>query len=439
MMSKTAKHITVYEYSRIKIGDKDATGKPVFEEKHREVLERNSDNYGHVYTLGHKKVEFKSFVGVLQLGDYTFEILPKMDFDRKSNTVIQPNDWRNILVDMLRYTKTLNLTDSDFGNFNHKNNSILELYFEFFLKEVDYLYRRGLIKKYRPQEDNVYALKGKLKFNQHISKNLVHQERFYVEHTTYDTEHTIHRILYKTLKLIKQFNHGGNVRKLTYSLLLNLPEFTEIKVLPATFEKLQLNRKSEHYKKALNIAKMILLKYHPDTQSGKEEVLALVFDMNKLWERFVLKSIEKNCSEIKVSGQYKKEMISRKSNDTGFDISRRLLIPDIYIDYQGKNYILDTKWKNIQSSKDIADADLRQLFAYLKYFDCKKVGFLYPSNTFDKSTEIDYDNYRFRDLELSALHLDAIFLKLKKEEGVPTVKDWSKSIGEKVSRWVGDL
>jgi 5-methylcytosine-specific restriction enzyme subunit McrC len=39
-----------------------------------------------------------------------------------------------------------------------KNHSVLDLYFELFLDEVEYLMRRGLVKKYRRTSGNVKAL-----------------------------------------------------------------------------------------------------------------------------------------------------------------------------------------------------------------------------------------------------------------------------------------
>ena len=43
-----------------------------------------------------------------------------------------------------------------------KNNSILELYFEIFLNEIENLIRRGIIKRYKRVEKNEFSLKGKM-------------------------------------------------------------------------------------------------------------------------------------------------------------------------------------------------------------------------------------------------------------------------------------
>lgn len=443
-MKKQQNRITVYEHQPVQVGTEDnPEDKHIFKQAHYDILLKHSEAFKDVYDIRHKKVVFKQYVGVLQLGKYTFEILPKMDVDKQTKTIIKPNVWREVLVNMLCYTQTIPMRKSDFGMSSIKNNSILELYFEFFLKELDYLFHRGFIKKYSKTTENVTALKGKLKFSQHISKNLVHHERFYVEHTVYSVEHKIHQLLYKALKVIQHFNTNGNVRALTYKLLLNLPEFKDIKVIPATFEKIVLDRKSAHYKTALNLAKMILLQYYPGVSEGKEEVISLVYDMNHLWEKFVLKSIIKHNTNpnLSIQGQAKKAFIVSQKNNQDFTISNKNLKPDILITdtIQKKHYVLDTKWKNITKSGDISDADFRQMFAYLQYFDCEKTALLYPSNKFTGTIKANFSNEGISDTIKTKN--DLIFLAVKDMDAnnpkqYIDIKKWSTDIATIIQEWI---
>ncbi|MBK9688627.1 MAG: hypothetical protein IPO65_13060 [Saprospiraceae bacterium] len=48
------------------------------------------------------------------------------------------------------------------------------------------------------------------------------------------------------------------------ALLLHFPEMPEVKVTSATFERIVYNRKNQSYTKAIEIAKLLLLQYHPD-------------------------------------------------------------------------------------------------------------------------------------------------------------------------------
>jgi 5-methylcytosine-specific restriction enzyme subunit McrC len=75
---------------------------------------------------------------------------------------------------------------------------------------------------------------------------------------------------------------------------LNFPEISDIKVTKNTFNKITYSRKTEAYRSAINIAKLLLLNYHPDIRGGSNSILAIMFDMNKLWEEFVYKSLRKH-------------------------------------------------------------------------------------------------------------------------------------------------
>jgi len=88
--------------------------------------------------------------------------------------------------------------------------------------------------------------------------------------------------------LLFQINYNPVLSSRLGALLLNFPEMSGIKITDALFEKLPFDRKTESYKNAIEIARLILLNYHPDVSTGQHDVLALMFDMNILWEQFVL-------------------------------------------------------------------------------------------------------------------------------------------------------
>lgn len=370
-----------------------------------EVLKKfrsDKDNFN-FFELTNNGIKFKQYVGVLQVGNVTIEVLPKIDKGNDTVEDTEKSKWQKILIDMLRFTGTVNVKHTENANLSIKHNSILELYFEIFIIEVERLLHLGLIKKYRKTEGNLGALKGKLKFNKHVTKNIVHKEKFYVEYTTYDTDHILHRILYKTIKLIKNISNSSKLSSKIGNLLLNFPELKNIKVDENTFDKLNLNRKTESYRNAINISKMLLLNYHPDISNGRRDVLALMFDMNVLWEKFVLKTLNRSENFIKSENIIKDYDINGQKEKPFWQGSRNTkLKPDIlFKKEEGSNkirVIIDTKWKQAKNEKDLpSNGDLQQLFAYSMYWDCKKVALLYPGET---SRNIDYsslndDDYRF--------------------------------------------
>lgn len=366
-MQHKTKHITVFEHQSLKV-NQEINGIR-FNNDMLEALQRYYGTGSPYFNLIHNGIQFNEHVGVIQVGDILIEVLPKAD-KNESDT----NKWRDILIGMLRTVGSFDIKQTSTSDLKIKPNSVLDLYFEIFIKEVEYLIHCGLTKQYRKKEGNVTALKGSLQFGKQIQFNLTHKERFYVKHTTYDVEHKLHFILYKTIKLLKQINTNGALHSSIATLQLHFPEMPDIKVKEATFDKLVYNRKNQHYQKAIAIAKVILLHYHPDVSRGRNNVLALMFDMNMLWEQFIFVSLkkEKDCF-TKVKAQTSKHFWKP---DGG---RRTSMKPDIYIETNRGNIVLDTKWKNLNGFNPSPD-DLRQMYVYHEYFEATKVALVYPGN-----------------------------------------------------------
>ena len=209
-------------------------------------------------------------------------------------------------------------------------------------------------------------------------------------------EHKLHFILHKTLRLLKQINTNAELHSRIGVLLLHFPEMPDIKVTEATFDTLVFNRKTQPYKKAIDIAKLLLLQYHPDVITGRHNVLALMFDMNVLWEKFVFVSLRKyKPAHITVSAQTTKSFW--RSFDTGQYSTMR---PDIVIKSSADCVVLDTKWKNINGSSP-SSGDLRQMYVYHKYYKATRVALVYPgtatqepvvSGKFEKIVDFENEN-----------------------------------------------
>ncbi len=365
-----SKLIRVFEHQAIKLHQ--VIDGVTFDEASLNALQSYYGEKGvSYYSLTNNGVKFNEFVGVIQVGKTVIEVLPKADKSTDDKSY-----WQALLVKMLSAVGLFDIQSTSDSSLKLKANSILDLYFALFIIEVEYLLHSGLAKQYRKKEGNVTALKGSIQFGKHIQQNLTHQERFYVRHTTYDVEHKLHFILYKTLRLLKQINTNTELHSRIGVLLLHFPEMPDIKVSEATFDKLVFNRKTQPYKKAIGIAKLLLLQYHPDVITGRHNVLALMFDMNKLWEKFVYVSLRKyKGTNITVSAQTSKDFWKPKEGQMS------KIRPDIVITLSNDScVVLDTKWKNLNGYNPSPD-DLRQMYVYHEYFNATRVALIYPGCT----------------------------------------------------------
>ncbi len=380
-MERQGEHIIVFEHDSLRTD----RGEQRLSETQLKSLQTFYGEKGVPYfSLIHKGVRFNSFVGVIQVDELVIEVLPKVDVELFGDNEIK--QWRHILIDMLFAVGVFDIHSPSNSLLKLKSNSILELYFEIFISEVESLLHRGLIKQYKKVEGNVGALKGSLHFGKHIRQNLTHKERFYVKHTTYDTKHYLHFILYKTICLLRQINKNVNLHSRISALILHFPEMPEIKITEALFERIVFSRKTESYRNAVAISRLLLLKYHPDVCKGKTNVLALMFDMNKLWEKFVFVSLLRHKKDhISVSGQTTKDFWKSRNG------SRVKMRPDILITIDSNDYVvLDTKWKNLNGFNP-SSADLRQMYVYHEFFKANRVALIYPGKETSKSNGIYID------------------------------------------------
>ncbi len=361
-MNSSRQKIPVFEHQSIHYG-KSYNGVK-FKESHFNALAKLNELYDNKYfTLVHKGVKFTSYVGVIQIEDLILEVLPKIDRSEESPTV-----WRDVLIEMLRATRKLKVNNIGNAFVAKQQIHLLDIYFEWFLNEVQALIHQGLIKKYYKRTSNVKALKGKLVFADHIQKNLVHKERFYTTHQIYGTNHIEHQILGLALGIIEQFSKGSYLYSKCKTVQLDFPEVNSINPHPSLFSRLVYNRKNKPYKTALEIARIIILNFAPSISSGHEKMLALLFDMNSLWEEYVL-------VQLKSQKNKKIQVIGQSSKRFWHTVSIR---PDIVVKKNDNVFVIDTKWKNIQSNTPSTN-DLRQMFVYNRYWGSYKALLLYPA------------------------------------------------------------
>ena len=356
--------IQVFEHSFLSIGEKG------FEKRHFVALSKLNALHNYQYfDLKHNGIVFKQFVGVIQVEGFTIEILPKIDQYEVENEATKTK-WQSVLIEMLRVTKKLKIRQVGQANVRKQSIHLLDIYFEWFLNEVQLLIHQGLIKQYYKETGNVKALKGKLEFAGHIQKNLVHKERFYTTHQVYEKDHLIHQILGQALEIIATLSKGNYLYSKCKTVQLDFPEVKAIKANENTFTKIPKSRKTAPYETALAIARLIILNYAPNISSGSEKMLALLFDMNNLWEEYVLVRLKQVAQEKEV------DVYGQNSLEFWNGITIR---PDIVLKKNKNILIIDTKWKNIDQSQP-STHDLRQMYVYNEYWKSTRSLLLYPSN-----------------------------------------------------------
>lgn len=359
------KSIDVYEHGRLLVGEEG------FQKKHWDAFVKlNTLHQVAYFDVLHNGLKFKQYVGVIQVDGLSVNIHPKAD---KSDG---DEKWKNVLLQMLKACGRIKADTADSAQLKKQQINLLEVYFQFFLNEVEGLVHRGLVKKYRKETGNVKALKGKLEFAGNIRHNLIHKERFYTSHQVYDLDHQLHQVLAHALDIVGQFSKGTHLSDQLRRVVISFPPVKQITPNAQTLSALKIDRKTAPYERAFELAKFIILNYSPDINYGKQKMISLLFDMNELWEEYVFVMLRKEVNspnspygDYAVYPQASKRFWNNNS-----------LQPDILLEHKptGRKFIIDTKWKRPGYSASIED--LRQVYAYARFWDAQHVMLLYPGD-----------------------------------------------------------
>lgn len=130
-MSRT---IQVFEHERLTL-HKNQWGQYLTESELEKLYSFN-DRHNHKYFTGIRDgVKFKSYVGVIQIGALTLEILPKADKLTTATEEVHTKElrkWHNALLRMLAVTRRIHVESVSEASLKKRHHSILDLYFELF-------------------------------------------------------------------------------------------------------------------------------------------------------------------------------------------------------------------------------------------------------------------------------------------------------------------
>lgn len=359
----TTHTIQVFEHQTLRVGD--VINDSCFDEAAFKALalyqEKQKVKY---FSLVYNGVKFSHYVGIIQIGKLTIEILPKADKVSTPN----PAKWQKVLIEMLSYCQLIKVETLGIGQVQLSSNRILDLYFSRFLNNINQLLIKGLPKAYLPKEENLRVLKGRLNLPKQLRKNQLHPERFFVQHTTFSHQHLFNQVLREALKVLSKIHLNPVLKLQLQQVLAIFPKLPAYTVTTRNFDLLFQIKKYQPYRELLEISRLILLNFSPDIRSGRHHLFALLFDMNQLFEEYVfrrLKVLEND--NLKVQRQTAKPFWQR-----------RMIRPDLLLQIGDKKYVLDTKWKVLNKIAPSME-DLRQLYIYCQYFHAEQGVLIYPN------------------------------------------------------------
>ncbi|MGB3849189.1 MAG: hypothetical protein WA958_04430 [Tunicatimonas sp.] len=365
-MRKEPPIITAFEHQSLHWGD-DAGGVLFTEAVGQALVQLHPYLPRPYYTLTHRGIKLSHYVGVLKTPYVTLEVLPKADAAAHPELGV----WRQHLVDLVAACASLSVDHNAAAVPSFRASGLHEVYLLDFLTQLERLYRRGLTKQYQSVAENCFTVKGRLLFAEHTRRNVVHQERFFVEHATHTIDHPLHQLLKQALRWVERVSSDTAVQRRTRRLSYALAPVSDVPLERLKSLKLVFNRYTARYRTVATIAQQLLNASFSHVYRGStHQGFAFMLDMNLLFEEFVYRRLR------------------RLSTSHGFTVHRQATQllwgatkarPDILIKFADgrENVVVDTKWKVLTQPRPSA-VDLHQIYVYNQLFEARRGILLYP-------------------------------------------------------------
>ena len=391
------------------------------------ALEHQRDdlgNYRPVLTVRNGKLIAGNYVGIVETRKGTvLEILPKVDFaeGESENTVKKTKE---VFFKMLRTWR--GFKSQAVFNASHidavRRFNMLEVFVHLFLNNLVRLTQRGLARHYRPEEDNLPCLRGRILFPQHIRDNASNRARFYVGYDEFSANRPANRLIHSTIdRLIGTARQPRN-QLLLHQLRIGFSDIPLSTHPQSDWDRHRVDRTIRHYDAVMQWVRLFLFNQGLTTFAGKHVNQALLFPMWEIFEDFVATSFRRYQDGYTVRKQGPRKYLVTDAQKRGvFEMK-----PDISLMSGDRTvFILDTKWKRINAEdgglkRGVNQADMYQMFVYGKKYGCGKVALVYPkTEQFDEPLRFEFD----KQSSLDCLPFDVTKPKCSVIEIIEILKD----------------
>jgi len=335
-------------------------------------------------------VKATQYVGVIRLGRRTIQVLPKIyqSNDAASQQQRAREATYNLLY-MLEYAGQLPVREHALAPLLQRDLDWFEILTRLFASHLTQEWQRGAYRGYQVIEDELPVLKGKWR----LADQLRRPERKHIFAIAYDeftSDNRLNRVFRFVVERLWHLTRDAETRQQLYVLRQWLEEVALLpKVTVADASPTLLTRLNQRFEPLLNLARLFLDNSALQLAAGDLKTFAFVFDMNQLFESFVVNFILRHNRHDNILPPALQECeLLPQSRGVAFYLARRdrkpvfRLKPDLaFRDGNQFPLLLDTKYKRLDKADiklGVSQSDFYQMHAYLYRYHCPRVLLLYP-------------------------------------------------------------
>lgn len=334
---------------------------------------------GHgVLEHGRKALRARGVVGVIATPECQLEILPKIE--RAGETEVHHAKLRERLIHMLAVARNIRIDARGVAQLGWQRDTILEVLIRLYCSKLADAVRQGQPQQYAERDDDLPALRGRLDVMRQFSALAVSPQKLGCRFDERSPDIALNQVMRATIGKLSRLAQAPDNQRTLHELSFAYADISEIPPGALRWDQIVLDRTSTRWRELVSLARLFLGDRHQQTSAGATDGYALLFEMNVLFEEYVARLLARALSgtDLRVTAQ-------GGHRDCLFEgeTGRFRTLPDVIV-RQGDRItlIIDTKWKRIAGVDDpkqgVSQADVYQLLAYGRIYECPDVLLLYP-------------------------------------------------------------
>jgi 5-methylcytosine-specific restriction enzyme subunit McrC len=326
---------------------------------------------------GAKRLRAQQVVGILAAEGITLEILPKID------GIADDASTRRSLVHMLATVLDLEVTSGALADLGWQRYDLLEILIRLFCNKMFQAVHRGLPRRYIGCEDDLTSLRGRLDVTRQFTVLAASPQKLACRFENLSADIALNRIMKAALKRLSVVSRAPENQRRIAELLFAFGEISDVPLNALPWDQVVLDRTNDAWRELFRLAQLLLGRRFQTTASGDTRGFSLLFEMNKLFEEFIGRSLKRALGgtglRVDLQGPQSHALVDHET-ERGCFTTR----PDIVISQGSRRLMVaDTKWKRLQGVLDhprhgVSQSDIYQMMAYAQVYECERLMLLYP-------------------------------------------------------------
>jgi 5-methylcytosine-specific restriction enzyme subunit McrC len=340
------------------------------------------------------------------------EILPKIDGLEDGHT-------RRVLMRMIGIAWDVPVRDGELTDHDCQNSDLLELLIHLFAQRLQIQVRAGLSRAYCRHEDDLSRLRGKMDVTRQFTKLAASPQKLACRYDEFTADISLNQLLLCAVIFLRRQSVRAGTQRLLNEIAAHFSDVQLVSSSEALAGKFTPDRVNQRWGILARLARLLLSSEYQTAHGGKQEGIALLFDMNLLFESYVAALARKAYRPLgyEVSTQGPQDYLTcNKAFQTR---------PDVHVKCGNDVFVLDTKWKKLDSRKPncgVSQNDAYQMHAYAQVYRSCATILLYPHDSGLSATPGERTRWQFKSGD-SSLILATIDVAKPRDELVASLRN----------------